>query len=471
MAEEEKEAVDEKVAPKPHKHWLLKLFIAIFAGIIALFLLTIFLLPYIIPLISYPEIQIDLAPKLKNLPDELFPDKSVSAKYTISREGDIYNVDANGMLLGWPFTAKAAFDYNLKWLGVDAKGNFSMRLNGSKLAMKGYFRASLPGEWQADIEVEPIRISEEDAYLASLLAKMKDPNIRKMNFDGTFSLTGHVEQTRKMPIPKWSIGGRLKNLDISMLASGDQPMRMENIRTSFGAAGIAEHSDISPMFVHVDLIEYGRKGDKNGYVLTNGFASIRATETAFLVTEAGGEFAGGNIRLYSFFLDAKKLNAGVTMFIDGVDAGEILGHVKSFHGEATGGMRGKIPISLSDGRVSIGECYLHTMPGEKGKFKLYDPAPITDNLQLAGQSKSDCDNVAKALANLDYTLLKLDLKPAGDGRSTLSLVIEGTAANSKVAVPVYLGVNFTGPVDELLDYGQKGLQSYKQLQERMKNNE
>ena len=75
---------------------------ALVASVVALVLLV----PVIVVSIRYPTLTVDLAPYLKDAPDGLVSNKTVSVNLDISRgtEGR-YVVHATGHVLDWPFTA------------------------------------------------------------------------------------------------------------------------------------------------------------------------------------------------------------------------------------------------------------------------------------------------------------------------------------------------------------------------------
>ena len=235
------------------------------------------------------------------------------------------------------------------------------------------------------------------------------------------------------------------------MTAGRKSVAANNLRVRLGATGLAGKTSILPMFPRADSIEAA------GVVLSNVFASVRATERSYLVTEAGADCAGGELKLYSLFLDPKSLSAGATIYVDGVDAGEVLSHVSSFRGKATGRLHGKLPFFLKGGKeLRFRDAYLFSTPGETGHVSVEDASPILDNLALGGVPDDDRANIAKALANLDYTVLRFLLRRSETGGdSSLSLKLKGSATSGKTTVPVSLDVTFRGDLDQLLDTGMK----------------
>ena len=145
------------------------------------------------------------------------------------------------------------------------------------------------------------------------------------------------------------------------------------------------------------------------------------------------------------------------MFADGIDAGQVLSRLAYFRGEATGRLHGKLPFYFKDGRtLHIRNTYLFSTPGETGKMRIEDPNPVLDNLALGGVSEETRSNLAKALADLDYEVLKLELRRGEDGEdSTLAVKIEGSATRGGTTVPVNLDIAFHGDFDEIINLGLK----------------
>ena len=79
---------------------------------------------------------------------------------------------------------------------------------------------------------------------------------------------------------------------------------------------------------------------------------------------------------------------------------------------------------------------------------------ILDNLGAAGVPKAELDNLEKALADLDYSMLRVQLSRGEEGAdSALALLLEGTATSGGTTVPVNLNVTFHGDLDKLVNTG------------------
>lgn len=393
-----------------------------------------------------PELDFDASPYLGESASKLFADKRVTARMKVRRDNGVgLRMDAAGSILGWPFTARVGVKFGF----IRADGKFALSLTGTEWRLSGNFDARSPRHWRFSANVPETKFSSEDDVVGRILSNIELSSVSNIACSGSFSLSARGECTPKLPVASWSARAALKGVSASLTA-GDAPVSAENVRVSFGATGIADRTDIMPMFPRADSIEAA------GIVLSNVFASVRATERSLLVTEAGADSAGGELRLYSLFLDPQRLSAGATIYVDGVDAGKVLAHVSGFRGEATGRLHGKIPFFLKDGReLRFRDAYLFSTPGETGSVHVADPGPILENLALGGVPEDTRANLAKALGNLDYTVLRVMLHRGEGGASSLSLMLRGSASSGNTTVPVTLDVTFRGDLDQLVDTGMK----------------
>ena len=406
------------------------------------------LAPTILVSIDYPVLTFDLSRFLNEKTSSLVTNRTATVGFSVRRGyAGGYSVRVRGVLLDWPFSAQAHILPSFRFLGVDVSGTAEAWLNDTPWSLRAEFEASSSGEWRADVEVPETEVTERDPVVGTFLSRWPMPAISNLVFNGTFALQAAGGRTNGCPVAKWSALGRLQDFGIACDAKG-LPVRVANFRMGFGASGIANHVDVKPMFPRADSLSVG------GCILTNAFASIRATETAYLVTEAGAGCCGGELKLYSFFLDPKRLNAGVTLFVDAVDVGEVLRLIKGFRGEASGRLYGKIPLYLRGGeKLRLRNAYLHSSPGETGSLKVFDPQPVVENLALGGVPEATRANVAKALADLSYSVLKIGLQPEGEGALALTVKLAGSATHKGVTVPVSFEVTFHGDIEQLINTG------------------
>ena len=413
-------------------------------------LLVVFILsiPFLLTHVPIPTLEFDLAPVLGEKTAALVERKKATVDLDIRRgKPDGFRIRADGRLLDWTYHATA----NVRFGFVHAKGDLSLTLDGTDWRLDADFDARGAKDWRFHASVPETHITQEDPVIAPVLSRMNLSAVSNLVFAGAFSLEADGSSTPKRPVPAWTVRGSVKGIDATIDTAAGKSVRIDNLRLRFGADGLADHRDIAPLFPRADAIELA------GFTISNVFASVRATEKSYLVTEAGANCCGGELKLYSLFLDPKSLTTGATVFVDGVDAGKVLAHVSAFRGDASGRLHGKLPFFLKNGKtLSLKNAYLFSTPGEMGKVRIANAAPILDNLARGGVDQATRDNLSKALADLDYSVLKVELRRGEDGESSsLGLKIEGSATRGKTTVPVNVNVTFHGDLDQLINTGMK----------------
>ena len=348
------------------------------------------------------------------------------------------------------FGLKSSAKMNLGYCwrnGPGIGGNMTIALKDSPWRITAEFGTSCC-EWSAAVKMPETAFSETDDVLRALLANYPVTAISNLTFSGSIALDAKVERTFRTPVPVWSVRLPVRNLSAAFLMD-DKSYAIEGFSVTPAASGLADHIDIATLRPRAKSIA------ADGFSLSDFHASVRVTDKAVLVTEAAAGFCGGQVNLYSLFLDPKNRNTGFTLFLDDVNAGEALTHLNGFTGEASGRLHGKVKLFVREGgkAIRLSDAFLYSTPGEIGKLKLADPAPITDNLAMAGIDETTRANVADALTDLDYSVLRLNLKRGEDKSATLSTTVRGTATRGKMSVPVDLTLNFNGDLEQLINTG------------------
>ena len=331
--------------------------------------------------------------------------------------------------------------------GPGIAGSLQVKIKDSPWLVAANFGASC-SEWSASVRMPETAFSESDPVIRTLLEKYPVTAVSNLTFSGSIALSAKAERTFHTPVPVWSAKLPIRDFSASLMAE-DESYVLAGLSVTPAASGIADHVDITPMFLRAKSISAA------GFDLSDFHASIRVSEKSVLVTEASAGFCGGQVNLYSLFLNPQNLNTGFTLFLDDVNAGEALTHINGFSGEASGRLHGKVKLFLREGgkSVRLSDAFLYSTPGATGKLKLANPEPITDNLAFAGFDAAARDNVANALTDLDYSVLRLNLK-RGEGKSaTLSTTVRGTATRGQLSVPVDITVNFNGELEQLINTG------------------
>lgn len=303
-------------------------------------------------------------------------------------------------------------------------------------------------EWSASVKMPETSFTQDDDVLRALLEKYPISAVSNLTFSGSIALDAHAERTFHTPVPVWSAKLPIKNLSVD-LTMEDKIYSVQGFSVTPAASGLTDHIDIATLRPRAKSIT------ASGFELSDFHASVRVTDKAILVTEAAAGFCGGQVNLYSLFLNPKNLNTGFTLFLDDINAGEALAHFNGFSGEASGRLHGKVKLFVREGgkAIRLSDAFLYSTPGETGKLKLADPTSVTDNLALAGLDEATRGNVADALTDLDYSVLRLNLKRGEDRSATLSTTLRGTATRGDLSVPVDITLNFNGDLEQLINTG------------------
>ena len=331
--------------------------------------------------------------------------------------------------------------------GPGIAGKFEISFADSPWHTTAEFGASCC-EWSASVKMDETPFSENDTVIRTLLGKYPVTAVSNLTFSGSLALDAKIERTFHLPVPTWTAKLPIRDLSAEFTME-DKPYAIKGLSLTPGARGIADYLEFTPMIPRASSLS------ADGFVMTNLFATVRLTEKAILITQASAGLCGGKVNVYSLTLNPETLNAGFTLFVDDVETGELLSHLNGFNGEASGRLHGKVRLFVREGgkAVRLSDAFLYSTPGETGKLKLNDPTPVTDNLALAGLDEVTRSNVADALTDLDYSVLRLNLKPNKDKTATLSTTIRGTATRGKTSAPVDITLNFNGALEQLINTG------------------
>ena len=326
--------------PKKSRKLRCCLQVAAVAALLVILPIVIFT-PFLIDRIPVPAIEFDMSPYLDGTAAELVSNKCATAHVELrhgSPDGRL--VLANGTILGWSYIASSHVHFGF----FRADGEAEMSICGTEWKAYADFGASSARNWRFNARLPETRFTQDDAVLASFISRIMPPSVSNLVFSGKIKIDADGDCTPSRPVSAWKVRGKLSDVNVSLDTEWG-PAKINGLRFHFGAEGIADHCDIAPVFMLADGVEFA------GFAFSNVFARIQATETSYLVTEAGARCCGGELKLYSLFLDPTSLSMGATIFIDGVDAGEVLSRVAGFRGEASGRLHGKLPFFLKDGKT------------------------------------------------------------------------------------------------------------------------
>lgn len=392
---------------------------------------------------------------------------SVTVRFSRHSTWDLA-ITGEGRILDWPVSIDARVNESTLKLSAEGIGTVSVNDGAPQLDFK--FSGDVFDGWTVSGDVPEFQFSKEDDGIGSAISRIValSPATKKFTLSGRAGASFSAATTNA--VPEWDADVWMKDASTSIVIEDDDevevPYDIQGLTFRAGATGYGKKTDIKPLFPRAKSIEVA------GFTLSNTFASVRATDNTYLVTEAGTDVCGGKARIYALFLRPDKLDAGFTLLLDNIDAGLALERLAGFKGEATGRLHGKIPVRYSDGTVWLGDAFLHSFPGETGHLALRDSSAFTDKLALAGRSESECENVSRALRNMTYNVLSFELSKQKTGEEDmhkLSLKVEGKAGEGKTEVPVVLNLNINGDIHTLLNTGIMAKRKMKEINNENKN--
>lgn len=351
--------------------------------------------------------------------------------------------------LGYPFDVSMKLRYCWTSTGPGVQSNVRVSIMDTPWTATGEFMAA-PCQWHATARVKETEFTESDRTLYKLLEQHPVKAVSNLTFSGKIALEAEAHRTFDHPIAKWEVKAKLMDASAEM-CSKDKPITFQQLNMAAGLSGIGKHIDIHPLFPRARSLTYAN------FALSNVVMTIRATEKAMIINEATADFFGGKLNLYSCFLDRKDLDAGLTLFLEDIDAGQALTAFPNFKGQATGRLHGKLKLFLKEGGkgLRLRDAFLYSVPGEIGNLQLSDAESMTDTLALAGLDEDNRANVAKALADVDYSVLRFNLKRQSEDEASLNVCLEGKATRGEITVPVVLNITLHGAIEQLINTGLK----------------
>jgi len=351
--------------------------------------------------------------------------------------------------LGVPATVRVGMEYDWTPRGPGFSG--CIRVSATDNTWHAFADCGVSFlEWHATVHIPKTRLNETNPTLRLLTAKIPASAVSNLVFDLSFALDASVCRTPSMPVPVWNVQTCIENASVRF-CTNDRNFTIDNASLKPTVSGIANHVDYEPLRVRVGSFAV------NDILSSNLFASIRFDGAKLLVSEARADICKGQASVYALSLDTKTLNSGITLFIENVDAGEVLSKLKGFRGSASGRLHGKVKLFLREGGRSLRlrDAFLYSSPGAIGKLQLSDSGALTSTLEMAGLDEANRTNVANVLTDVDYSVLKLDLNRTDAQNAVLTIKLEGSATRGATTVPVKLDLSLRGELEQLINTGLK----------------
>ncbi len=349
-------------------------------------------------------------------------------------------------LLGAEVAPPVALPRNVSQPGYLLDESFRIGAAGSALQMETRVAVSRAGGVEAGLRCGPVELTERDPFVVAALDRLGLPaEIRgTLAFAGMVSLNGRValDPGREMV---WH--GATGVEAGRVMVGGAVPGALEGLRTAMRVEGVGPRYRIAPLettFTNAVLAGIGIHG---------GTVDWRIDGRELLVEKAELNWCGGKARIYAVRVDLANPDIDLVLYIDRMEAGELIRLIKPLDGTATGRLYGRLPLRIRQGRVQLSDGFLYALPGERGNLKLRDTRFLQDYFERAGLSSTMRRNLADALADLDYDVLRVDLSTTAAREGKLIMKLAGQAAGNRGLPPVDLDIRVNGPLEALLNLG------------------
>ena len=346
-------------------------------------------------------------------------------------------------------TAKMSFE-------VTSNGGYGAKVSGTVACSDGSVEADVradvaPAGIDVFAEVSRRELNERTPLLASLLSLAEvPPSITDIRFSAVTQASFRLGVTNALP--QWTLETRLRDGAASM-NSGEIPLSIGGASGLLRMKGVGPHFDILPMPISFTDAAIATVS------FDAGRAVMLADQESLVISEGSVGFCGGFVRLYALYLSFKRLSTGFTVFVDGVEVEKLLTMFPELAGTtATGRLYGRIPLYIfqNGSEIRLRDSFLYTPPGDVGKICVGDAERVGGLLASAGLPPEIAANLGKALRNLDYDVLRLDLhQPRDGGDGKLAIRLRGESREGKTVTPVDVNISLNGAIEKVLNFALK----------------
>ena len=194
--------------------------------------------------------------------------------------------------------------------------------------------------------------------------------------------------------------------------------------------------------------------DAGRFVVNKGEVLFQLTPEELFIERARVDFCKGQLNTYSIHLNLKQPNTDLIVYADRVDLGETLMMMTPLTGKIEGVLYGRFPVKIADKKIHLSPGFLYSLPGQGGTFRLDDVRQIEPWLAQAGIQSEIQRPLSKALGNMDFSTLRMELEtPPDKGEAVLRLKIAGKSNDKEWPAPVDLNLNLHGPLEKVLNMG------------------
>jgi len=326
--------------------------------------------------------------------------------------------------------------------GLAAEGNTvclsnGLRVSGSPfgLSLRARVPVNDPQRTEVSVSLPETELTGADALFAL---------VRRI--DSQVDVTGRVSAEAKLCF--WGTqpvaSGRVR--------VSDAQVRRGGLEVGGLAADIPFECGVSFRTIERPVVTFASA--KAGNVrLDNGRVEFQVTPSEVFIDRAEVVWCKGSLHAYSVHLDPKNPKAEVIVYADRIDLGEALMMVMPFKGAAEGVLYGRFPMGIDHKHVKLSTGFLYSLPGQGGKLRLDDPASMRAMLEQAGIAGEIQQPLSKALSDMDFSAIRMELDPKTDGEAVLRMKLNGKSNFKEWPAPVDLNLNLHGPLERLLNLG------------------
>ncbi|HLF10439.1 MAG TPA: YdbH domain-containing protein, partial [Gammaproteobacteria bacterium] len=172
------------------------------------------------------------------------------------------------------------------------------------------------------------------------------------------------------------------------------------------------------------------------------------------VTRLDARTLGGKLAAAPFAFDPRDPKPETRIRLDGLRLNEVLAFFPDVPATAEGRIVGEIPVAWDGERVAFGAGYIDLQPGELGHVTFdYDIRVLTQGRQPDQFMYAALRRVEKAIRDLHFDRLRIDLHPTGTPGRSMQIRMAGVPTTDDVRAPVELDINIDAPLDRFIKWG------------------
>ncbi len=335
----------------------------------------------------------------------------------------------------------------------DIRSNITLQSTGAVVEGRGNLsNLDAPVNVNGVFQWSPSMAVTADASFRNGKLKRDGRWYRQLSGVDGLQLTGTVAGECHVELKKSEFSGhgrvKLRNGELSLK---DRPVRFSDVETDLEIPDLPALQSAASQQIRFSSAKV------SGLHLNDGRLQYRLDGPEQLFVErAQVGFCDGKLETYALALDFPEPDFDVTLYADRIGVGCVLSLFRQFEGTGSGTLYGKVPLSYSNKRISYGDGFLYSQPGEESYLKVQDAGLFTASMGRAAGSRERLKCVEEALKDFHLSQFRIKLNPSDTERETkLRLDIVGRPRDEGKAPPIHLTVNVKGALQQVLNLGFK----------------